>query len=155
MGFMDRLKRETEAQDTPAGRRLELRQIFADSFILLFGCVGLAIWFPPLIYASAIGHILTGFILSRGSLPLMVTFGLVSCVATVAITSALVFVGTYAVQRFYFEVPEAAVMDELISNWMLFVAIGVVMGGIISSLISYPGIVDELVEYKNRSGPHD
>lgn len=159
MNLMSQLKQETDKfkshRDTPTGRRFELKIISIDCFILTLGVIGLAIWFPPLIYAAAIGHVITGFVQGGKTSPLMVLFGFVSWVVTVAITSAVVFGGTYAVQRFYFGVPEGAVADELISNWTLFVAIGIVMGGIVSTLTAYPGGVDELIEYKNRSGSHD
>ena len=157
MSLTDRLKRDAAAfkaeRETPPGRRLELRLISADCNILTVGCVGLAIWFPPLIYASAIGHLAVGFVKRRNTLNLtwFLFVGLIFSLVTVALTSSLVFVGTYVVQHFYFGVPTVAVADELRTNWMLYVAIAIVMGGIISVLFAHPGGAAQLVDYMDRA----
>ena len=54
------------ARDTPAGRRREVAIVSIDCLILVIGCLGLALAFPPLIYAAALGHLIAGFMLAIG-----------------------------------------------------------------------------------------
>ena len=157
MSSMERLKQDAatfkSARETPAGRRLELRLITANCNVLIVGCIGLAVWFPPLVFASAIGHLALGFVKRRNASNLIRFWfvGLVLSFVTIALSSGLVFAGTYGVQHYYFGMSRDLVVGELRVNWLFYVAIAVVLRGIVSVLFAHPGGAAQLVDHNDRT----
>lgn len=129
------------ARNTPVARRFEVQMAMYDSFILAIGAIGLTLWFPPLVYAAALGHLIVGFIASISKV-----FWLSIEIISVVIASILFAIATYSVQVFWHDVPAVGVINFLKSYWYDIVVSAIVLAGIVGNLIAYPGNLDQLRE---------
>lgn len=133
------------ARETPTGRKHESDCIFYDCMILIVGCVAVAFWIPPIIYAVAAGHLLLGLLLSP-----VWWIGALLEVPALAVKCALFLAGIYATQVFYAEIPPDTALNALKDAWPLQCAAAIVVFGIIGNLMAYPGTVESLVPHLNR-----
>lgn len=140
------LESKLAAIETPERRRFEVKINLYDCFFLILGSIGLALSFPPLIYLSAVGHVIAGMFLSP-----VKWLWLILTPVTIGITAALFFAAVYAIQYFYHDVPSDSVLEYLQLNWLLLLASAVVVGGISVTLFAYPGNLDQLREHMDKS----
>ncbi|HUF55499.1 MAG TPA: hypothetical protein VMM55_02955 [Thermohalobaculum sp.] len=130
------------ARDTPVGRRYEVKVAFFDCVFLILGCIGVALWFEPLIYLSAIGHLV-----SKIFIIVVKWFGIMVEAIMVAVSSAVFIAAAYAVESFYRDVPSDRVLEYIQLNLLLLIASAVVVSGIVGALLSHVGNLDRLREY--------
>jgi len=146
MHIFRNLESQISARDTPAGRQFETSIVFYDCLILIVGCIGLAVSFPPLIYAAAGGHIVANFLMA----PVKWVWPLLEAV-TLAIATVLFFAAVYAVQVYYYGFPSAGVIGYLRLQWPQLLASTIVVAGIIGNLLAYPGNLDQLREHLDKA----
>lgn len=140
------LQSKLSARDTPEGRRYEVKVALFHSSILILGCIGLALSFPPLIYLSAVGHLIANIF----NAPIK-WLGVVLEAVMAAVSSALLFAALYAIKTFYHGVPSEEAYSDLSLNWLLIVASAVVVAGIVGTLFAHAGNLDQLREHIDRT----
>jgi hypothetical protein len=152
MGILDSAEKSMRERETVSGRAYETKMISVDSFLLMIGCIGLALWFAPAIYFGAAGHLIASFLLSCARGVRLITLWLMMTLITGAIFAAFYFGAFYLVQRFYNGLSDATILNHIKTAWLLLIAASVVTAGLCSSLFAHSAFADELADYKNRFG---
>jgi uncharacterized membrane protein len=116
-----------------------------DCLILVIGCMGLALAFPPLIYAAALGHLIAGFMLAIGK-----WFWAISTLVITAAATVLLAGGEYLVQVLYRGTPADVAAAAMQSDWPRVIAVAIVAAGIAGALTSYPGVLDQIREDRDH-----
>jgi hypothetical protein len=114
----------------------ECRIRVLDGLLLILACTGFAIALPPLIYIAALGHLLVSFVFATSK-----WIWISGATIVVTINAALVSLGIYAVQRFYYGQAADAAYPMVQYQWLNILASAVILSRVIGFLFSQPTAV--------------
>ena len=136
MGLRYSIEARLNARNTAEGRLYEVRVVLFDCIVIILGSIGLALWFPPLVFAAACGHLIASFLAS-----IVKWIWFLTTAITIGLTSLLFAAATYGVQVYWHDVPSASVIAFLKQSYWNILASATVLNGIVSNLLADGGRV--------------